>query len=61
MEKHISLITIGGIDVKKRVQFVACGGEHIFAITRNNEIYSWGRNENGQLGLGFISNYVSEP
>jgi len=47
--------------VKKRVQFVACGGEHIFAITRNNEIYSWGRNENGQLGLGFISNYVSEP
>ena len=60
VENCLSLINIGG-EAKKRVQFIACGGEHIFAITLNNETYSWGRNENGQLGTGFISTYVSEP
>ena len=60
VEKCISIISIGG-EAKKRVQFIACGGEHIFAITRNNEIYSWGRNEKGQLGIGYICTYISEP
>ena len=46
IENYLSLICIGG-ESQKRVQFIACGGEHIFAITLNNEIYSWGRNENG--------------
>jgi alpha-tubulin suppressor-like RCC1 family protein len=60
VEQSISLINIGG-EAKKRVKFIACGGEHIFAITRNNETYSWGRNEKGQLGIGYISTYISEP
>uniref|UniRef100_A0A6P6XYM8 Ultraviolet-B receptor UVR8-like n=1 Tax=Dermatophagoides pteronyssinus TaxID=6956 RepID=A0A6P6XYM8_DERPT len=34
------------------VKIIACGSEHILALTNTNEIYSWGRNEDGQLGLG---------
>lgn len=44
-----------------RINYIACGGEHIFATSRTNELYGWGRNEEGQLGLGIISDYVNEP
>ena len=36
----------------KDVEFIACGGYHIFCKTLNNEIYCWGFNYHGQLGLG---------
>lgn len=44
-----------------RINYVTCGGEHLFAISRLNELFGWGRNQEGQLGLGFISDYVAEP
>lgn len=28
---------------------------HVLALTQGNELYSWGRNDKGQLGLGFES------
>lgn len=60
LTESINLIKFpGGSTV--RVQFIACGGEHIFAITRSNELYGWGRNEEGQLGLGNISEMVNQP
>ncbi|XP_057540979.1 ultraviolet-B receptor UVR8 isoform X2 [Amaranthus tricolor] len=31
---------------------VACGGYHTCVITRNGELYTWGSNENGCLGIG---------
>ncbi|PAN42969.1 hypothetical protein GQ55_8G196400 [Panicum hallii var. hallii] len=31
---------------------VACGGYHTCAVTDNGDLYSWGSNENGCLGLG---------
>ena len=33
----------------------------MFAITRNHELYGWGRNEEGQLGLGNIADVVNQP
>lgn len=60
LSETINLIKFPGGSLV-RVQFVACGGEHIFAITRNNELYGWGRNEEGQLGLGNISDFVNQP
>ena len=35
----------------KDVDFIECGAEYTFCMTTNNEIYSWGRNDDGQLGL----------
>ena len=31
---------------------LACGDEHSIALTSKNCVYSWGRNDRGQLGLG---------
>ena len=31
---------------------VACGTAHSFALTKSGRVFSWGDNENGQLGLG---------
>lgn len=31
---------------------IACGGEHSIALTNDGELYAWGSNRDGQLGLG---------
>jgi alpha-tubulin suppressor-like RCC1 family protein len=31
---------------------VACGAEHVVALASDGRLFSWGQNENGQLGLG---------
>jgi len=41
--------------VLEGVQEVACGSEHFLAVV-NNELFSWGWNEHGNLGLGSNSN-----
>jgi len=33
------------------VKFVACGGEHIMAVTRDGSVWCWGSNKHRQLGL----------
>lgn len=33
---------------------IACGAKHALALTNNGELYSWGCNSEGQLGLGSI-------
>lgn len=50
---------------------IACGTKHVLALTNNGEIYAWGSNTEGQLGLGpdikrelkpkLISSLVSLP
>ena len=35
-----------------QVSFVACGGKHTLALAANNQVYAWGNNQYGQLGLG---------
>ncbi|KAG8064559.1 hypothetical protein GUJ93_ZPchr0004g39967 [Zizania palustris] len=37
-----------GIKIKQ----IACGDSHCLAVTMAGEVQSWGRNQNGQLGLG---------
>ena len=36
----------------KNISAIFCGEAHSIALTNSNEIYSWGFNEHGQLGLG---------
>ncbi|GAB2229078.1 hypothetical protein Droror1_Dr00023213 [Drosera rotundifolia] len=35
-----------------RIRQIACGDSHCLAVTVQGEVASWGRNQNGQLGLG---------
>ena len=35
---------------------VTCGSEHSFALTTGGELYSWGLNFKGQLGVGDFEN-----
>ncbi|XP_042373705.1 ultraviolet-B receptor UVR8 isoform X2 [Zingiber officinale] len=35
-----------------QIRHIACGDSHCLAVTMNGEVQSWGRNQNGQLGLG---------
>ena len=43
-----------------RIAQIACGSEHTFILTQKGEVYSWGLNIKGQLGLGMYEN-VSYP
>nr|ABR17254.1 unknown [Picea sitchensis] len=40
--------TLQGLQIKQ----IACGDSHCLAVTINGEVQSWGRNQNGQLGVG---------
>ncbi|KAJ3675221.1 hypothetical protein LUZ60_004263 [Juncus effusus] len=35
-----------------RIRQIACGDSHCLAVTVDGQVLSWGRNQNGQLGLG---------
>lgn len=35
-----------------KIRQIACGDSHCLAVTMDGEVQSWGRNQNGQLGLG---------
>jgi len=35
-----------------KIKMVACGDSHTMVITGSGEVFSFGRNQNGQLGLG---------
>ena len=44
------------IESLKDVEFVECGGEYVFCKTIDNQVFCWGNNEYGQLGLGNTEN-----
>lgn len=45
----------------KQIVQVACGHFHSLALTNTGELYSFGSNIHGQLGLGFESEKVTKP
>ena len=47
-----STFTIQKVESLQLWKFVACCNGSIFAISVDGELYSWGNNTNGQLGLG---------
>uniref|UniRef100_A0A803L4T6 Ultraviolet-B receptor UVR8 n=1 Tax=Chenopodium quinoa TaxID=63459 RepID=A0A803L4T6_CHEQI len=40
--------TLDGVKIKQ----IACGDSHCLAVTMDGVVASWGRNQNGQLGIG---------
>jgi alpha-tubulin suppressor-like RCC1 family protein len=45
----------------KVIELVACGGAHTLIKTSMQEVYSFGLNDKGQLGLASIQEIVSVP
>nr|XP_022317954.1 serine/threonine-protein kinase Nek8-like [Crassostrea virginica] len=38
---------------------VSCGASHVLAVTNEHEVFSWGRGDNGRLGLGDQESHAS--
>ena len=49
------------LNQRKRIKDVDMGSHHILALSTYYEIFSWGKNDKGQLGLGFVSTKVDRP
>ena len=45
----------------RRITLLCTGTEHILAVENNKKLYAWGKNSEGQLGLGRICPSVTEP
>lgn len=45
----------------KQIVQIACGHYHSLALTNSGELYSFGSNLYGQLGLGFECEKVTKP
>ena len=44
-----------------KIEYIACGGEHLFARTTLDEVYGWGRNDEGQVGVGYLAEKITSP
>jgi len=42
-----------------RIRSIACGRQHTVAIAENGSLFTWGKNSNGQCGLGHTNNVLS--
>ena len=49
---HASPLLVKGMPAGVRVVGIGCGSEHSVACTEDGRIFSWGVNEEGQLGVG---------
>ncbi|XP_062992156.1 uncharacterized protein LOC134405027 [Elgaria multicarinata webbii] len=45
----------------RRIIQIACGDHHSLALSKGGELFAWGQNEHGQLGVGTDFNSVKEP
>ncbi|XP_009989903.1 PREDICTED: E3 ISG15--protein ligase HERC5-like, partial [Tauraco erythrolophus] len=40
---------------------IACGDQHAMALSRGGELFSWGQNTHGQLGVGSQTTLIHQP
>lgn len=45
----------------KNIIKIKCGNFHSIALNKYGEIFTWGRNDNGQLGLATTDKYTNSP
>ncbi|KJP90242.1 hypothetical protein AK88_00090 [Plasmodium fragile] len=54
-------LTMNPILSKQKVRKVSCGYEHIIALMCNHNVFVWGNNNCGQLGIGNNTHEISMP
>uniref|UniRef100_A0A8D0L024 Uncharacterized protein n=1 Tax=Strix occidentalis caurina TaxID=311401 RepID=A0A8D0L024_STROC len=40
---------------------IACGDQHAMALSRGGELFTWGQNTHGQLGVGSQTTLIPQP
>ncbi|XP_070804591.1 E3 ISG15--protein ligase HERC5-like [Pituophis catenifer annectens] len=45
----------------KQIVQIACGDHHSLALSKGGELFAWGENEHGQLGMGKVMGRIKEP
>ncbi|XP_063595413.1 probable E3 ubiquitin-protein ligase HERC4 [Penaeus indicus] len=60
-EPHTSVPKLVKSLARKQVIQVACGSSHTLALTSGGELYAWGSNLSGQLGLGHREGPQKDP
>ena len=53
----LELHTLATLDIRA----IHAGGHHSAAITETGQLYTWGKNTNGQLGLGSVTSGEESP
>ncbi|KAL4495630.1 hypothetical protein ABPG72_014099 [Tetrahymena utriculariae] len=56
-----SVVTFFNIKENRRITYIAAGYEYCMAIENKRLVYAWGRNTDGQLGIGKTQYYVESP
>ncbi|CAD2092006.1 regulator of chromosome condensation, putative [Plasmodium vinckei brucechwatti] len=54
-------LTINPIFSKQTIRKISCGLEHIVALMHNYNVFVWGNNKYGQLGIGDTTKEISTP
>jgi alpha-tubulin suppressor-like RCC1 family protein len=49
--RFVSPVVVEGLE-KQRIVSVACGENHVLALSMDHQVFSWGLNKNGSLGQG---------
>ena len=44
-----------------KIRKIACGSHHVLVITEEKEVYGFGQNSNGELGIGSYTNVITTP
>ncbi|EGR34803.1 nd6 protein, putative [Ichthyophthirius multifiliis] len=60
-ESFPTLVSFFDIKEQRIVTQIACGAEYCMAIENKRTVYAWGKNTEGQLGLGFVTSFVEQP
>ncbi|MGZ3722217.1 MAG: RCC1 domain-containing protein, partial [Bdellovibrionales bacterium] len=57
----VEVAGVGGIGKLANIKAIAAGDNHVCALTNGGNVYCWGENVNGQLGIGVFSASVTTP
>jgi len=49
------------MNLEKKVICLSCGDSFFVVITEDNKVYSWGKNDHGQLGISTTENFIAKP
>ena len=60
-ERETSIPELVNFRSKVHVVTIACGSEHMVCLTSKDEVYSFGQNKHGQLGIGKIGGHARSP
>ena len=60
-QNHIMPARIRGFPEDSIVRRITCGRWHCAALVGRHQVFLWGRNHCGQLGLGFLSRACVTP